>query len=99
MTKKAFKVPKLSQTEWLIVGGVSAAALYLILMNRNIGFGPVDAALEPIGDITGLEGRGAGILPNIPFGSPEVPPPPPDADDDDIKAMQAEYLDDRMTIA
>lgn len=58
----------------LLLGGgiVGAAALYYILAGKTTGFAPADAILGPIGDITGLEGRGPSLAPQI-FGAPVVP--------------------------
>lgn len=50
------------------IGAVGLAGLYYILSNRDTGIPFVDQVLEPVGDITGLEGRGQGFAPSI-FGS------------------------------
>lgn len=59
--------------KWLLGGALvaGAAGLYYILAGKSTGFGPVDAILEPVGNITGLGGKGAGLLPQV-FG-PTVP--------------------------
>src|SRR5688500_19978106 len=71
MAKKRFAVKILGKTfSWtqLLLGGAAAAGLYYILSNRDTGIPFVDQVLEPIGDITGLEGRGQGFAPQF-FGS------------------------------
>lgn len=71
MARKNFKIPLLNKTisakdaMWYALGGIGAAALYFILANRDTGFAPIDAILEPIGDITGLEGQGSVYLPQF----------------------------------
>jgi hypothetical protein len=55
----------------LLIGG--AAGLYYILAGKQTGFGPADAILEPIGDITGLGGKGSSFLPQVFGGAPTVP--------------------------
>jgi|SRR5687767_2281474 len=77
MAKKRFAVKILGKTfSWtqLLLGGAAAAGLYYILSNRDTGIPFVDQVLEPIGDITGLEGRGQGFAPQF-FGSAPAPVP------------------------
>ena len=59
--------------KWLLGGALvaGAAGLYYVLAGKSTGIGPVDAILEPIGDVTGLGGKGSGFLPQL-FG-PTVP--------------------------
>src|SRR5918996_1155925 len=61
--------------KWLLLGGglLGAAGLYYILAGKQTGFGPADAILEPIGDITGLGGKGSSFLPQVFGGAPTVP--------------------------
>jgi hypothetical protein len=77
-----FKIPgigkKITQNDivWGVIGAVGVGALYFILKNQDTGIPFVDSILEPIGDITGLEGQGATFLPQI-FGNAPMPLPTP----------------------
>jgi hypothetical protein len=61
--KKRFLGTK-SNTDWFIYGLVGAG-LYFILLDKATGIQPVDTLLEGVGDITGIEGRGKGFLPDL----------------------------------
>ena len=50
---------------WGAALGLGAVGLYYILSNKDTGIPFADQLLEPIGDITGLEGRGPQILPQV----------------------------------
>lgn len=76
----------------IAIGGAIAAGLYYILANRDTGIGLVDQVLEPIGDITGLEGYGQGIAPGV-FGAAPAPAPAP------MPASAGGYGDWRFTNA
>ena len=52
-----------SSTKWLI-GGAVAGALYFILLDKSTGIAPIDQLLQGIGGITGIEGRGKGLIPD-----------------------------------
>lgn len=49
---------------WL-VGGIAAAGLYFILLDKSTGIAPIDQLLQGVGDISGIEGRGKGYIPDI----------------------------------
>ena len=51
-------------TKWLL-GGIVAAGLYFILLDKTTGISPIDQLLEIVGDISGIEGRGKGYIPDV----------------------------------
>jgi hypothetical protein len=76
--KKTFGIPN----KLLLLGGgiVGAGALYYILAGKSTGFAPLDMVLEPVGDLTGLGGKGSSLVPQlfggvVPAGA--VPPATP----------------------
>lgn len=72
--KKTFGIPN---KLLLLGGGIAAAgALYYILAGKTTGIAPIDAILEPVGDLTGLGGAGSQFLGGlVPAGA--VPPSTP----------------------
>ena len=61
-----------NQMIWLGLGTLGAVGLYYILANKDVGIPIIDTTLGQVGDITGLEGQGPGLLPQV-FGAPPVP--------------------------
>jgi hypothetical protein len=76
MARRAFRIPPFNRAnmKWYVAGGLALAGLYFILANKDTGFPLADQFLEPIGDITGLEGRGSEYLPQLFGGAPVAVP-------------------------
>ena len=53
------------QLMWGGLLGLGAVGLYFILANKDTGIPFADQLLEPVGDITGLEGKGPQLLPQL----------------------------------
>ena len=103
--KKRFLGTK-SNTDWFIAGLVGAG-LYYILLDKTVGIGPVDTLLEEVGDITTLEGRGKGILPDFLPGNMVGDDNEPPIDEDKVAkdagmggvSFGNAYLSERLTLS
>ena len=71
--KQKFDIKNKETQAWLIIGGISIAALYFILTKQKSGVGVFDQIAGGIGAAGPypLEGRGAGVLPMLPGGEVE----------------------------
>lgn len=94
-------------TKWLL-GGIVAAGLYFILLDKTTGIAPIDQLLEGVGDISGIEGRGKGYIPDVIPGNmtPDVVGTEPPIDEEKVAADAGmslnfgnAYLADRLTIS
>ena len=91
-------------TKWLI-GGIVAAGLYFILLDKTTGIAPIDQLLEGVGDISGIEGRGKGYIPDVIPGNMQPDNEPP-IDDEKVAADAGmslnfgnAYYTERLTIS